>query len=719
MDLPIKRLWVTEHRVEEKPCPACFHLTRASFPASVSAPAQYGTGIQTLATYLVEGQAVPYARASQLLQELLGVQLSAGSIASFVKTCHQQLAEVETSLKTALVKQSVIHQDETGLRVGKEGWWVHVCSTDRKNKENKIMLYNQNLSTNSSTSFPEIQQGADLFFQAAIRYGYRYVFGNPGTTEVPFVAALARYPQLRFLLFLHENGAAGAADGVARLTGWPVIVNLHLGPGLANALANIHNAHRAQVPMIVTVGNHHTRHLIEDAPLTSDIEGLARVECKWVWTVKDAGELADALYRATVMALTPPLGPVCLIFPSNVLTASPRTPDGRIPTIPTLHIPTLGAASRQNIEKAVSFLQKAKKTTLLVGSIEPRAYKQVMALAKASHARIVRDLWPRRVNSPLLAESIDLPYFPAERRAFFAQDDLLFLIGVNSFTTYFFYEDDTAPILAEGTQVIHLTDDQDALGKNLRGSFPLYGDIEATLSLMQEAVSTAKQRTEWQDDGAITIESEQAAENVLMQQETIDQHKVIDSSALAQALRQCLPDKTILVDESITARQQLFQHLFDKHSPVISYLAVKGAAIGGAIPVAVGAQLAAPEQQVVVTTGDGSAMYTIQILWTAAHYHLPLLAVVCNNASYDIVKIELLRMPGRHSQLDSSVVNTFAGLGEPRLNFAELASGMGVHSHVVQTRGELLPALQLALKTCAEGEPALVDVHMKTTSILQ
>jgi transposase len=131
MDLPVKRLWVTEHRVEEKQCPVCFHLTRASFPASVKAPAQYGTSIQTLATYLVEGQAVPYARASQLVQELLGVQLSAGSIASFVKTCHQQLAGVENELKAALVKVPVLNQDETGLRVGKEGWWVHVCSTDR------------------------------------------------------------------------------------------------------------------------------------------------------------------------------------------------------------------------------------------------------------------------------------------------------------------------------------------------------------------------------------------------------------------------------------------------------------------------------------------------------------------------------------------------------------------------------------------------------------
>src|SRR5229473_1259240 len=131
IDLPVKRLWVTEHRVEEKQCPVCSHLTRARFPATVSAPAQYGTSIQSLATYLVEGQSVPYARASQLLQELLGVQLQASSIASFVKTCHQQLAEVEKELKAALVKAPVLNQDETGLRVGKTGWWVHVCSTDR------------------------------------------------------------------------------------------------------------------------------------------------------------------------------------------------------------------------------------------------------------------------------------------------------------------------------------------------------------------------------------------------------------------------------------------------------------------------------------------------------------------------------------------------------------------------------------------------------------
>lgn len=571
------------------------------------------------------------------------------------------------------------------------------------------------LNQEFSTPFPEIQQGADLFFQAAIRYGYRYVFGNPGTTEAPFVNALARYPQLHYLLFLHENGATGAADGVARLTGWPAIVNLHLGPGLSNALSNIHNARRAQVPMIVTVGQHHVRHLIEDSPLASDIESLASVECKWTWTVKDSGELADVLYRATIVALTPPLGPVCLILPTNVLTAIPCTPEGRIPPIPSLQIPNMGPASRQDLEKAVVSLLEAKKPTLLVGgSIETEAHRHILDLAKACHARIVRDLWPRRIDSPLLTESIGLPYLPEDRRNFFTQTDLLFLIGINSFTTHFFYENDPAPILAEGTQVIHLADNREALGKNLRGCFPLYGDVSSTLA--QGATLVTEHQKQGQEQASTKTDAMPTSPNVSTRQETRTPgtHDLIDSTALAQALRQCLPNKTIFVDESITASQTLQQYLLHKHSPVTTYMGMKGAALGGSVPVAVGAQLAAPDQQVVVTTGDGSAMYNIQILWTATHYHLPLLIVVCNNASYDIIKLELLRIQGTHSPLDSSILDTFVNLGEPRLNFAQFASGMGIHGLVVQKQADLIPSLQSALKTCAQGAPALVDVHMST-----
>lgn len=191
IDLPGKRLWVTEHCVEEKQCPTCYHLTRASFPAAVKAPAQYGTGIQALAVSLVEGQVVPYARASQLLHDLLGVQLSAGSIASFVKSCHENLAGMEQNLKAALVKVPVLHQDETGMRVGKEGWWVHVCSTDRL--------------THYAAHPSRGRAGLDAIGIAPVFHGTSVHDGLKSYQGYAFTPALCNVHHLRELTFVEEE----------------------------------------------------------------------------------------------------------------------------------------------------------------------------------------------------------------------------------------------------------------------------------------------------------------------------------------------------------------------------------------------------------------------------------------------------------------------------------------------------------------------------------
>ncbi|HTI14726.1 MAG TPA: thiamine pyrophosphate-binding protein [Dictyobacter sp.] len=572
------------------------------------------------------------------------------------------------------------------------------------------MVHQPETSTHTSQIIPAFQQGADLFFQAAIQYGYRYVFGNPGTTETPFMDALVRYPQLQFSLFLQENSATGAADGIARMTGWPAIVNLHLGPGLANALANIHNARRAQVPMLITVGDHHSRHLIEDSPLASDIEGIARTQCKWTWTVKEAGELADALYRATIIAMTPPQGPVCLILPSNILTAPPLTVDGQVPEIPPLHLPVIGQADSNAMEEAIDLLFAAKNPLLVIGDIDPTAYQQVAKLAQASHTRIVFDLAPRRLDGEALPESNWLPYFPDDRRKALARHDLIFLVGNNSFTPLFLYEYDRAPVLAPGTQVIHLTDDITALGKNERGNLPLYGNLTRSLAYCVTYATTKSGNHQYDQKN-----DEKAAVKVKTTLQTAATEPAtgpIRIVELMQALRQELPENTILVDEAITARQPMLTYLFDAQTPITTYLGVRGAAIGGGIPLAVGAQCGAPQRPVIVISGDGSAMYTIQSLWSAAHYHLPLLIVICNNASYDIIKLEFMRLQGRLASGDKQTLNSVVGLGEPRLNFAEMAEGMGVRGWSVQDRSELLPAVKIALATCAQGKPALLDVHL-------
>ncbi len=191
IDVPTKRLWITEHQAEEKRCPACQHLTRACFPADVRAPAQYGTGIQTIATYLVTGQVVPYVRASQLLHDLFGVQLSPASIARFVQDCHHHLAVWETQLKATLLGARVLHQDETGMRVGKEGWWVHVCAT------NQLTHYGAHPKRG--------REGMDAIGIAPLFEGISVHDGLPSYQGYRFSEALCNVHHLRDLTFIEEE----------------------------------------------------------------------------------------------------------------------------------------------------------------------------------------------------------------------------------------------------------------------------------------------------------------------------------------------------------------------------------------------------------------------------------------------------------------------------------------------------------------------------------
>lgn len=561
---------------------------------------------------------------------------------------------------------------------------------------------------------PEAQSGADLFFQAALHYGYRYIFGNPGTTEAVFMDALVRYPDLRFVLCLHENVATGAADGLARLSGWPALVNLHLAPGLTNGLANVHNAWKARVPMVVTVGEHDTRHLLEDSPLHGDIEQLARAMCKWVWRVQDAGELAAALHRATTLAMTPPQGPTCLILPTNILTAPARTASDSVPTIPELYLSERGPAAGSDITRASEALLKAQRPMVLVGDISPAALDSVRTLANLLHAQVVYNNFPRKLDGRPLPNSQRLPYFPEQRRALLKDIDVLFLIGVGGFTTLFMYAYDPDPVVASSTQVIHLDDDAEALGKNERSSLPLYGDIAASLELLiatlRERLPKTRQAMELPTPAqAATIASARSAFSP-------DGDSPLTASLLMQGLAQVLPADTILIDEAVTAREALIQKVLNGCEAVTTYLSSRGGALGAALPLAIGAQLGARQRPVVAVVGDGSAMYSIQALWTAAHYRLPILTIICNNASYDIIKLEMLRLRGTLAQ-DGKALQSVVGLGEPRLDFAHLAQGMGVASWVVREAGQLLPALHKALEMCKTGMPALVDVHLMALPI--
>jgi benzoylformate decarboxylase len=320
----------------------------------------------------------------------------------------------------------------------------------------------------------------------------------------------------------------------------------------------------------------------------------------------------------------------------------------------------------------------------------------------------VYNLFPRRLDAPLLPNSPWLPYFQDQRRAFLSQADLLFLIGVRGFTTHFLHEYDPAPVVAPHTHVLHLDDDLDSLGKNERSSKPLYGDIPASLQLLVTTLRERLNKPEQEPQSKTFVTS--IATNA--SSATLSGSGPLSPKMLMQALRQVLPADTILVDEAVTARAALQSELLEVRSPLGMYIANRGGALGSGLPLAVGAQLGAPDQPVVAIVGDGSAMYTIQALWTAAHYQLPILAVICNNASYNIIKLEMLRLQGTLASRGKATLESVTGLGGPRLDFASLAEGMGVKGWTIRETADLLPNLKAALETCRAGVPALVDVHL-------
>lgn len=554
------------------------------------------------------------------------------------------------------------------------------------------------------TQEAEVQQttktGGQLFFEAARQYGLDHVFGNPGTTEVNFMNALYGSPETKFLLCLHEDVATGAADGFARISGRPAIINLHLQPGLSHGMANLHNAKRARVPVIVTVGEQHTRFGLEESPLSGDIVGEARSLCKWAYAVTSADEVPAALHRAMLQAMTPPMGPVCLVLPNNVL--SQLTTEAV--SIPALNVPRLGPAHPQAIEEAAQMLRSARKPLIVVGDVNTLPGRTALReIAQSTGAAIWREPFPTRLDPPVdpLTEYANnkLPYYPKQRRAILRNSDCILLAGVSGFTTHFLYDDDpVVELVPNDIPVIHLDSDMAELGKNAKSALPLLGEVDLTLLHLQAALKTSSDVT-----GALSPEESKPAGF------TPNDAAPITPATLGRALRASLPPGTIFVDESITAGGGIWPELVNSNPNLEHILTIRGGSLGLGIPAAIGVQLAAPGKPVLAIIGDGTALYSIQALWTLARYKLPVVSVICNNRNYDIITLETLRGKGALTEAGAERIKEYTGLTPPDINFAALAEGFGVAGKRITKQSELVPAIEAAF---ASGAPALLDVSL-------
>jgi acetolactate synthase-1/2/3 large subunit len=511
-----------------------------------------------------------------------------------------------------------------------------------------------------------MSNGAKALIDTLINAGVDTCFTNPGTSEMHFVAALDS-TEMRAILCLFEGVATGAADGFARMADRPAATLLHLGCGLGNGLANLHNARKARVPMINIIGDHATYHTQYDAQLQSDIETVARNCSTWVRTSASTEQLATDAAEAIRVAAGPPAQISTLILPADISwNDGANAADVEAAATPP-------PAADNVVEKIAGVLGSGKKTALLLGGrvLREEGLRAASRIAEKTGSKLFCEVFPTR-----LQRGAGLPY--VERIAYLAEMasvqlnefEHLVLVDAKAPVSFFAYPGKKSYLVPDRCEVHNLIElEQDALGSLDK----LVNAVDATDTLP----------------------------NLLEPERPDLPSGKLTAPKVCQAIGALLPDNAIISDEAQTSGTQL--PAFTANAPRHDLLALTGGAIGQALPVAIGAAVACPDRPVLALAGDGTAMYTNQALWTMVNEDLDVTVIVFNNRSYAILNVELERVGAEgagakaKSQLD---------LSEPPIDFADLARSMGMSATSVSTAEGFNKALQHALD---EPGPHLID----------
>jgi len=512
--------------------------------------------------------------------------------------------------------------------------------------------------------------GAQALIGSLVAAGVDTCFMNPGTSEMHFVAALDLVPEMRGSLTLFEGVATGAADGYARIAGRPAAVLLHLGPGLANGLANLHNARRARSPVVTIVGGHATGHGRYDSPLQSDIEALARTVSGWVHTCGTTRDLAQDAMRAVAAARRGQIA--TLVLPADVSWS-----DGAEIAAPRPVAAPEPADTGQ--VKAVAALLAPRSTgsaaVLLLGgtALTERGLAAASRISAATGARLLAETFPARMEAGAGIPTVNrLAYLAEHAEAQLAGIDHLILAGARAPVSFFAYPGRPSDLVPAGCAVTVLADaDQDAQTALEQLADQIAAETAPVLAHAARPAVTP---------GPIT------------------------ASTLAGAIAASLPEHAIVSDEANTSGVALPSALAG--APRHTLLTLTGGAIGQGLPVATGAAVAAPDRPVLALEADGSALYTIQALWTQAREQLNVTAVLLNNAAYAILRMELARTAaGDAGQRASRMLD----LSDPTPNFTEISNGLGVPATRVYQAEDLDQALRRAY---AEPGPHLIEAMM-------
>lgn len=515
-----------------------------------------------------------------------------------------------------------------------------------------------------------MRTGGDALVEATQAVGVDLVFGNPGTSEMAMVDSLAK-SSMRSVLVLFEGVGAGAADGYARISGKPAVVLLHLGPGLANATAYLHDAKRAQSPVITWVGDHTTWLLPFDPPLRTDIVSIARGSSQWIRTVERADRMGDDAVAAVEGAIGLPGGVSTLIVPTDMQYAGvgeravdPGNVDIR---------PQYAPLEPGHIQAAAKALRDAKKPMLLLGgtATDAEGLRTAGRIAEATGADLFIERMPRVARrEPGLPVTQRMPYIPDDARAVYAQYDVVVCAGEDEPACYFGHPDDPSP---------RLTPD-DATVVALAG---FDSDMHAALDVLADELGATTPHARAEERAALEVPTTTA----------------LVPDTMTKTLAALLPDEAIVIDEGFTstmltpANESLFFNLAG--AAPHDLLGFKGGAIGLATPLAAGAALAAPDRRVFAVDGDGSSMYTIQSLWTMARESLDVTVIICANHRYDVLKIELSHIAGAVNPPDAGLTD----LSGPKIDHTKLAESMGVPGRSADSVESFAAALRESIAT--------------------
>ena len=500
--------------------------------------------------------------------------------------------------------------------------------------------------------------GADALCDTLLAGGVDMCFANPGTSEMHFVAALDRKPQMRCVLGLFEGVVTGAADGYARMADRPAATLLHLGPGLANGLANLHNARRAYSPVVNVVGDHATYHRQYDAPLTSDIEGLARPMSHWVKTTAQADDVSRDAAEAVREANTAPGRIATLILPADAAWNETAAP-----IVNVAPAPPRTRVDRDALRHAVSMLRNGKRTVLMLSGTALRAGALEAAgrIAAATGARLLAQQANGRIERGAGRVAIDrTPYVVDVALKAFHDTEQMILIGAKAPVGFFAYPDKPSVQTPDSCDIFPLAAPGDDLADALA---TLADEIAGKASPIFEAHAPPAPAT-----GALNGDKAVA---------TISAY---------------LPENAIVIDESISAGRYSFG--LTRNAAPHDYLQLTGGAIGIGLPMAAGAALACPDRKVISLQADGSAMYTIQALWTQARENLDIVTVLFSNRSYSVLHAELRGVGAGEAGRNA---RRMLDLDNPDLQFVEIARGMGVEGQRVTTSEEFAAAFRAAL----------------------